>query len=491
MVDNDDDCDDSDAQINPNQQEICGDEKDNNCDGSGAGCGLAGEIDISSAWFIANGINKDDNAGIVVAGHGDVNGDGIPDALIAAPSWDLNSDTLGTGAVYIVYGGREGGSISLSEADATYTGIVKYDAAGTSATISGDVNGDGIDDLVVSSPYAENDPNQLSSGTVSVVYGPLAGQHSLSEADVQIWGEAGGDNLAFATSLVGDIDGDGFGDLVISSVSHDSPSTDGGRVYLFYGPLTGKFSASEADATFDGSASFDKAGYSVAAAGDLNKDGMTDLIIGAPEYGDAGGAFCFLAPFSGHYSLSDADFSLTSTEAGAAFGRVVANAGDVNNDGNPDLMVSAPFSDEGGQEDAGAVYLFLGPITESRSTAEADASMYGEGLSDQAGYSAAPAGDLNNDGYDDLLIGAISDESSRVQLNAAYIEYGPLTGPYSLSQAGARIFSQEPYRVGRSVSGLGDFDDDGYDDIIVGVPDRVDDNDSNGSAHIFRGQSAL
>jgi hypothetical protein len=164
---------------------------------------------------------------------------------------------------------------------------------------------------------------------------------------------------------------------------------------------------------------------------------------------------------------------------------IVAGPGDVDGDGHDDVLVGAPNNDEGGK-DAGAAYLVLGPVTGTRDLSLADAKLLGERNNDQAGASVSGAGDVDADGHDDLLVGAHANSEGGVLAGAAYVVLGPVTGTLDLYYADAKLVGErrEDY-AGVSVSGAGDVDDDGHDDLLVGALSRA--GASGGAAYLVYG----
>ncbi|MFQ6092314.1 MAG: M6 family metalloprotease domain-containing protein, partial [bacterium] len=202
-------------------------------------------------------------------------------------------------------------------------------------------------------------------------------------------GEAAYDELGYSVSGAGDVNGDGFDDLIVGAPLNDAGGPDAGRAYLYSG-TTGALLY-----TLPGGGPGDHFGWSVSGAGDVNDDGYADLIVGAP-LNDAGGADAGRA-----YIYSGATGTLlypfTGQAAGDWLGVSVSGAGDVNNDGYADLIVGAPLNDAG-STDAGRVYIYSG------ATGALLYTFTGEAAVDQLGSSVSGAGDVNNDGCDDLIV---------------------------------------------------------------------------------------
>jgi hypothetical protein len=308
----------------------------------------------------------------------------------------------------------------------------------------------------------------------------------LSMADAKLVGH----DLEFAGSSIsgaGDVDGDGNDDLLVGAFGNDRGGHAAGAAYLVLGPVTGTLDLSLADATLVGEASSDQAGNFVAGAGDVDGDGHDDLFVGAPYNTDgasqAGAAYLVAGPVTGTLDLSLADAKLVGEERGDYAGSV-SGAGDVDGDGHNDLLVGAD-NDEGGRS-AGAVYLVLGPVTGTVDLSVADAKLVGD-AGDAAGSSTtgctvAGAGDVDADGNDDVLVGAPLNAEGGFNAGAAYVVLGPVTGTVDLSFADARVVGDGEFNVGFCVSGAGDVDADGHDDLLVSSSPN-----GNGRAYLLLG----
>ncbi len=459
------DCDDSEQRVNIEMAEICGDGLDNDCDGDTDPC----EIDTT-----LYGEEGGDRAGQSVAGGGDINGDGYDD-LVVGSSWhngSLIEDVVAVGAAYIVYGPISG-AYNLSLSDGKVEGAAGQDRLGSSLSIVGDVDDDGYDDVLIGAFGV--DIGGAVAGAAYLVTGPISGVISSESATASLFGELAGDRAGSAVAGGSDYSGDGQADLLIGA--YNAQGTEGapsaGAVYMVLGTTTGSVNLSFADTAMLGEQAGDWAGYSVADAGDVNADGVADIIIGAPFLHPdgiyVGGAYVvFGPPDSGEMTLGDADRRYLGINNGDRAGYSVAGAEDVNGDGRDDLLIGAPNNDSGAAE-SGAAYLVSGSAS-SGSLSGALATFVGEDGHDYSGSDVDGAGDIDRDGRNDVVIGAAREDYSDSDAGAAYIYLGPLTGTLSLTDANGKIVgaAADDY-LGSAVSRAGDVNRDGYMDVIVGV----------------------
>jgi hypothetical protein len=234
-------------------------------------------MSLSSADATITGASDQDYAGYSISGAGDVDGDGAADLLINAYRADSNGSNAG--ATYLVLGAVTG-TYSLSSADATYTGEAANDQSGSNISAAGDVNNDGYGDLLIGTQH--HDSNGLTdAGAIYLIQGPSTGTVSLTAATAKLTGDAASDFAGRAVSSAGDLNADGYADILIGAKKGDSNGTDSGTSYVFLGPVTGTLSLSTANAIFSGESASDESGISVAAAGDVSGDGRPDMLIGA------------------------------------------------------------------------------------------------------------------------------------------------------------------------------------------------------------------
>ena len=417
--------------------------------------------------FVLNGITSNHLSGTSVSAAGDVNGDGFNDVLIGAPQ-------AGSGDVYLVYGSAApfSSTFELSTLNGTngtrFNGVALADFAGNSVSNAGDFNGDGIADMIIGADFA--DPNGGSSGATYIVFGNAGGfgaTFNLSTLNgtngFVLNGVFGGDHSGNSVSSAGDVNNDGIDDIIIGA---DDADVNGvnlvGQAYVVFGsllPFAASFELSSLLAVNGGNGSLgfaitggqinDHIARHVANAGDVNGDGIDDVIVSAPLGGSNGEAYVIFgaAGFAPEINVSALDGTNGFAIQGfAAIGGVgsVARAGDVNGDGVGDLIVGAPAN----ASDPGHAYVVFGrdstnPFGAVLALTAMNSNdgfvINGINANDQTGSSVSAAGDVNGDGFGDLLVGAWqADSGSLIDVGRSYIIYGQDPGITSRRANSAR-----------------------------------------------------
>ncbi|TET45637.1 T9SS type A sorting domain-containing protein [candidate division TA06 bacterium] len=394
-----------------------------------------------------------------VSAAGDVNGDGFHDVLVGARLAEVDG-LRSAGEAFLFLGPYLISVVPLTES-------VPESAAyfGRTVSAAGDVDGDGFDDVIVGAPG--------SDGRAVVFLGPdLESAIPLTEPVPERWA-----NFGISVSGAGDVNGDGFDDVIVGSEESEVGGLHGAaEAFVFLGPaLDSVISLTEPVPE-----EFARFGATVSGAGDVNGDGFDDVIVGARganPWGitDAGEAFLFLGP--------DLDSVIPLTEPvpeqSAFFAGSVSGAGDVNGDGVDDVIVGARYADPWGISAAGEVFLFLGPDLDSviplSEPVPEELALFG--------WSVSGAGDVNGDGFNDVLVGAAGTVDGLAMAGEAFLFLGPdLDSVISFSEPAPDSDAGFSY----SLSGAGDVDGDSLSDLVVGAPlGDVHGMETAGEAFVF------
>ena len=422
--------------------------------------GSASGLAATPAWT-AESDQEGAQFGTSVAPAGDVNGDGYSDILVGAPLYD--NGQVDEGRIYLYLGSASGLAATAAwtaESDQASAGF------GFSVQTAGSVNGDGYADIVVGAPYYDNGQND--EGRAFLYLGSASGLAALpawtAESD-QI-----ASNFGVSVGTAGDVNGDGYADVLVGAPWYDNGQSDEGRAYVYMGSASGLAATPAWTAESNQTSIFNDGtlfGLSVSTAGDVNGDGYADVIIGCPHYDNGqrneGRAFVYLGSASGLGAT--AAWTAESNSPDAEFGYSVSTAGDVNGDGYADVLVGSELN-EIAQLDEGRAYLYLGSSS-GLAVAPTWTAESGQ-ISAFFGASVATAGDANGDGYSDVVVGANYYDNGQTDEGRAYLYLGSASGVVTTTAWMAES-EQVGAQLGVSVASAGDVNGDGYSDVIVGA----------------------
>ncbi|WGM40487.1 hypothetical protein [Caulobacter sp. NIBR1757] len=469
--------------------------------------------------FTFQGAATNQATGWSVASAGDVNGDGIDDLLIGSNIGNGNQ----RGLAYVVFGRST--PFNAIEALATLTpdkgfsmtGLTNYDRVGFAVSAAGDINHDGIDDFIIGTNNGFSTATGNRSGIAYIVFGA----DGLSSADLGALDGTSGftfvgpNNYSYAgrtITALGDINGDGIDDIAFGANGADRDyDSRPGAAYVVFGSASG-FAASLSAGSLNGTNGFKISGsgnaglgYSISSAGDVNGDGLNDLIVGASTDGSYTGRAVIIfgssTPFSAAIDMSTGAQLVPLQVSGQQIGRQVAGAGDINGDGFDDVMVASNYGRAGGSN-TGTIYVVFGKASGWDTTTDLDGLngsngfiIAGADVEDLAGISISSAGDINDDGFDDILIGANKADPHGGNSGAAYLVFGKATGFGTLDLS--NLDGTNGFKMlggafdawaGRRVAAGGDINGDGVDDLVVSAPYNY--NGGRGMTYVIYGQSS-
>ena len=409
-------------------------------------------------------------------------------------------------------------------------GINTNDRTGDWVSLGGDVNGDGFADLMIG---AYNAPSGTGTGAAFLVNGASSFSATIELSSLngsngaQFNGLNTGDKAGETVRAIGDVNGDGFADLIVGVPNSDTGQANSGSAYVIFGKSSGFTSPSSLSAFDNGTNGFRIDAYSgnanvgnAVGTADFNGDGFADVLVGDPRDGsNSGSAYVIFGKASG-FSASVSLASLGSTDGfslggGATNDRVgsaISSAGDINGDGFEDIIVGAQQDNPNGTYSGRAFVVFgtasiLGFVTLSSLSGTNGFLLNGAAAGDKAGYSVAGAGDFNGDGFDDLIVGAANNDDGAANAGQAYVVFGKASGFSASNDLTASFLDgTNGFRIqglnandelGHSVSGAGDvngdgFGDvngDGFDDIVVGAPGSGSGVNASGFAYVIFGGS--
>lgn len=441
------DCDDHDAEVNPDEAESIpgdrfADDIDNDCDGV---------VDDHTERY-----DDDGDGWSEAAGDCDDDDPEVSPSAVEQPDTPLDENCDGS---LVVTRAIADAAVAIWWGDNSNTVI--GNAAGSGVGFAGDVDGDGTPDVLVSAPGGRREGGQPAAYLLA---GPAAGGGSLAAGALATFERSpSSDWFVFRnTRSAGDVNGDGFSDVLLSDerVAGVSPQgstlVDAGRVALFFGPVTGVRAILSADVLITGASSDELVGRGLAAGSDLDGDGLADIVMSG-----GGGFVVFRGPLAGELTTSDADVTIAGGDSPVELG------GDTDGDGHPDLLVG----DDSYDHDKGRVFVVAGPFTADAALESVSTSLTGEDKRDFLGRAVSSAGDVDADGFDDVLVGAPADGESG---GRAYLVLGPIRGSTAVATRAETRWSAESDGVflGTGLAPAGDMDLDGFGGVLIGAPGK-------------------
>jgi hypothetical protein len=427
------DCDDGRPDVSPATVEVCGDTVDDDCDGSPS-CALQGAMSVADADLTLTGSAEGEELGADVEPAGDVDGNGMEDLAVVA--------RVGT----FLFAGPTTTSTSAS-AVAQISNGADFDVSNPLSI--GDQDGDGYDDLAV------------SGASTYVFLGPIAGS-LIADVDADATLGIGIGN----PSSAGDVSGDGIVDVLLAAPWAGWGTN--GEAYVFLGPVTsGNRTKSNADASFAGPEAYDYLGSAVCADGDLDGDGIDEVLLTAPGYDfNKGSAWVFRGPVSGARDLGGADVTVGPGGVTDWFGWQASANGDLDGDGLDDVVIAAlPMAGRGEVFVFSASALTASAELDAT---DADAHIQHAGKYEgyQLGYQLATGLDIDGDAIDDLFVA----DPSTPEGGTVWGFGGPASGELTVSDAAVALSSAGKDGFASSVAVLPDVTGDGFDDLGVGAP---------------------
>jgi hypothetical protein len=418
------------------------------------------DVAAGSGGFLIRGLSAGDLLGASVSDAGDLNGDGLNDLLVASRQATVGAST-NAGKTYLIYGKTDTAEVSLSAVAAGTGGFVMNgqsatDYSGQSIGPAGDVNGDGIADLLIGATDNPSGPAGAKSGRTYVVFGSTstaAINLSAVAAGVggfAINGQSASDYSGWQATTAGDVNGDGYADVLVTSKDAD-PATGGtnaGKSYVVFGKSTttnidlSAVAAGTGGFVVNGQAASDASGASISAVGDVNGDGLADFVVGASladQTGkvDAGKSYVVFGKTSttaielSAIAAGTGGFVINGLNAGDGAGYSVSNAGDMNGDGLNDILVSAITADTLTMNNMGAAYVVYGQTAQTAVNladivqGKGGFVIVGQSGSESIGTSVSAAGDVNGDGFADLLVASYySDPPAGADAGRTYVIFG-------------------------------------------------------------------
>jgi hypothetical protein len=493
-VDDQTDCDDTRADINPDADEICETGVDENCNDDAYECYFSGQHWDQDANLILMGNNDNDQLGSAIAWAGEWDENDGDELWIGAPDHDAIKSNAGVASIFGA--NQQGQMLAEHSGQVSLWGEIGQAALGTTVLSLQDADGDGRKELVAATPSS-------SDNALSFVFSGDEPNTLILEPRMTLESNAGKIKLGETLAALSDLDGDGLEELLVGCPDFDYGSEQkNGAVAIVLSTewnqeVVGKrlFLTTDSAVIYAGYDSLSLFGSSLNSAGDTSGDGIHEMIAGAPHHSDGThhrGAVALVQPDitqSGVHIVTSQGALLLGNTKDDKFGAAVAGVGDTNGDGYDDILIGAPFVDDGNGHDNGNALLFLGPLS--------DQAIYEDHIgrfstfddNAQLGHAVSAAGDINDDGFDDIAIGApgaLADNGDAV--GAVYFFLGPIGSNFDVSDAETiATGSLDGQKFGYVLGGSGDYDGDGRPDFAIGALGPSDQTEitNSGAVYVF------
>jgi hypothetical protein len=414
---------------------------------------------LSAPSWTAEADQVDAQMGSAVSTAGDVNGDGYADVIVGAEGFD--GGETDEGRVFVFHGGLDGlGAVAAWTAESDQEAVVSASRFGAAVSTAGDVDGDGYDDVIVGALNFTNE--QDGEGRVFVYHGSDSGLEAVAAWTTEVdqdWAEFG-----WSVAAAGDVNGDDFDDVIVSARNFGNGQLYEGRALVFHGSDTGLEAL--AAWTAESNQAQGHFGQSVAGAGDVDADGFDDVIVIEEE--GAQGVYVY------HGSAGGLEALPRWTGAAGGSGWSVSTAGDVNGDGFADIIGAG----------ADGAFVHHGSADGLEDVAAWTARSEHGGIF--FGRSVSTAGDVNGDGFDDVVVGEYDDSNPELLEGRAFVYHGSAAG-LGAAPAWSTESDQDSAQLGWSVSTAGDVNADGFGDVVIGAPFFTNGEVSEGRAFLFMG----
>lgn len=461
------DCDDLNEFVYPGAIELL-DNLDNDCDGIVDD----GTIFTLNALLEGNQVSADFATDVAIAG--DLNNDGYDDIIIGAP--DYNNGTEHEGAAMVYYGSAAG--ISFTP-DVILDCNQAYSQFGAAVCGAGDLNGDGYDDIAVGANGY--DAPSINEGGIFVYLGSAVGVSNIPSVIIE--GNVASYWLGSVLSTAGDVNGDGYDDLIAGAQSFSLGQVNEGAIFIFHGNSGG---INTTPATLIQSNKTSACyGNSVSGGGDVNGDGYDDVVVGAYNYafGQSGEGHVFVYHGSATGIITTPARTYQNNQTGSNLGRAVAMINNLNGDAYADIVIGADGHDFD-MINLGGIFVYFGSA--SGLSYVANDQIEGFKTFSNFGAKITCAGDVNLDGFDDVIVGAYQDYIGEYVEGLAYLFTSNAVGLYH-SPLVTFQSNQEMAGGSKSIAGGGDMNGDGAVDIIFGVPYYDNIESLEGAAFIYLG----